>query len=264
VVDVQRFVREVPGLFRDWGKPSARAVSDRFAQVLQRVRGMTTPGVLQLLNHAVGCLEAGEAYVEVGCFQGATLIGALLGHSQCPAYAADNFSEFDPRGENERALRGNLEAFGLSRQVHFRRQHFEPFLRELGQAGVRAGVYLYDGAHDYRSQLLGLLLAVPLLAPRALLVVDDSNFPAVKQATWDFLAIRPECRLLLELPTPGNGDPTFWNGLYVLGWEAGSDNGYDAALLGARRQQALLTSLDVLQEVNPLRDGQRILVSWTG
>jgi hypothetical protein len=253
---------ELPGLYHDWGQPSVRPKSDRFAQVLARVPGMTTPSVLQLLNLATGLLGEGEAYCEVGCWRGATLIGALLGRPGCVAHAADDFSQFDPRGDNEAALGRNLGAFGLAGQVRFRRQHFEPFVRELRGSGVRVGVYLYDGAHDYRSQLLGLLLAVPLLAERALIVVDDGNFAAVKQATWDFLAAQPPCRLLLELPTPGNGDPSFWNGLYVLGWEAGGDNGYGWEELSRQRQAALLTSLEVLQQVNLTKEGGAVHLTW--
>jgi hypothetical protein len=250
-VDVRGFLEGLPGLYDGWGRPSARPRDGRFAALLGRVRGMTAPGVLQLLNAAAGRLGEGEAYVEVGCFRGATLAGALLGHPAVPAHAADDFSEFDPHGRNADALRSNLEVLGLARQVRFRRADFEAFLPALAREGVRAGVYLYDGAHDYRSQLLGLLLAAPLLAPRALVVLDDANEPAVRQAAWDFMAVRRECRLLLDLPTPGNGDPSFWNGLYVLGWEAGSDNGHGPDDFRRARQPGLLRALYGLQTAGP-------------
>ncbi len=261
-MDLPRFTEGLPGLYEGWGGPNARPRGGQFAPLLARVRGMTTPSVLQLLNWAVACLEEGEVYAEVGCFQGATLIGALLGHPTRLAYAADNFSLFDPHGQNRAALRRNLGAWGVLGQVRFREQDFESFLLGLRGEGVRVGVYFYDGAHDYRSQLLGLLLVRPLLAQRAVLVVDDTNWPAPRQASWDFLAVERECRLLYDLPTPGNLHPSFWNGLQVLAWEASSANGYSPAALAAQRQQALLTSLDVLQEINLQRDGQRILVSW--
>jgi len=43
----------------------------------------------------------------------------------------------------------------------------------------------------------------------------------VQQPNRDFLATHDECRLVLDLPTPGNGHPSFWNGLQVLAWERG-------------------------------------------
>ena len=247
---LQPFVQNLAACYQDWGLPTVRPRSDRYQGVLRAVQGMTTPNVLQLLNEAVAHLEAGEAFCEIGSFQGATLIGALLSHPGCPAHAADNFSEFDPQGKNHAALQSNLAAYGLEKQVLFHNQDAEDFLAGLRKAQVKVGVYFYDGAHDYRSQLMGLLLAVPLLAERALLVVDDGNWPAVKQATWDFLAARPEARLLFDLPTPGNCHPTFWNGLMVLGWDAQGRTGYDRAAHKQARQQALLESLYALQGVN--------------
>jgi protein O-GlcNAc transferase len=73
----------------------------------------------------------------------------------------------------------------------------------------RIGLYFCDGPQDYRSQLVGLLLAEPFLADRAIIVVDDQNFVAVKQATWDFLVVRTQASVLFELPTPGNCHPSF-------------------------------------------------------
>lgn len=249
-MNLDRFVSQLPELYHDWGTPTVRPQSEQFVQVLRQVPGMTTPSVLQLLNFAVACLEREEVYCEVGCFQGATLIGAMLGHAGRRAYAADNFSQFDPEGENRGLLQRNLAAFDLVEAVQFHCLDYEDFLHQLRGYRIPLGVYFYDGAHDYRSQLLGLLLAAPLLAHRALIVVDDGNWPAVKQAVWDFIAVQPECRLLFELPTPRNRDPSFWNGLYVLGWDIERRNGYDRKMFLQARQTALLESLAALQWVS--------------
>jgi protein O-GlcNAc transferase len=258
---MQCFIDGLPGLFEGWGTAGVGPRSPRFAQMLAQVRGMTSPGVLQLLNHAVSCLDPGEIYAEVGSFQGATLVGALLGQPQAVAYAADNFSQFDPSGANRQALRRNLQAHGLLGQVRFSELDFEDFLPALWPHGVRLGAYFYDGAHDYRSQFLGLLLAEPLLAERALIVVDDANFAAVRQAAWDFLACRPQASLLLDLPTPGNGHPSFWNGLLVLDWDQSRRAGADRAELRRKRQGALLESLSALERVNVRIEGDQLHVT---
>jgi hypothetical protein len=125
---------------------------------------------------------------------------------------------------------------------------------------VTFGVYFYDGSHDYRSQLLGLLLAVPLLARRALLVLDDGNWPAVRQAlglpggaTASSSAARPADAGqpppdLLERP-PGarlgrRGVPP-----------------HDPAAHRSARQTALLESLDALQAVRLRREGNTVRVT---
>jgi predicted O-linked N-acetylglucosamine transferase (SPINDLY family) len=244
-MDYKRFVAELPSLYHHWGEASIFPKSEQFQAALNQVTGMTTANVTQLLNFAVECMEPGEVYCEVGCFQGSTLIGALLNHPDRAAYAIDNFSEFDPQGKNLEQLGRNLAAFQMEEQVFFCNQDFEAFfadLREL-QSSDRIGVYLYDGAHDYRSQLMGLLLAKPFLADRAVIIVDDSNWDGVQQANWDFIAAHPQCDLLLDLPTPKNGHPTFWNGLQILSWDMQATHSYGWSSLSQKRKIGLLQAI---------------------
>lgn len=237
-MDLDRFCRDLSSLFTNWAQPGCTPRNPRFAQLLASVEGMTTPCILQLLNYAVACLHADEVYCEVGCYRGATLCGALLDQPQARAEAVDNFSQFDSLGRNHQILLENLRRAGCDRQVQFFDQDFvEYFLRRKLHLCPRIGAYFCDGAHDYRSQLMGLLLITPQLADRAVLVVDDANHPPVRQATWDFLAANPAARLILEVQTPENGYPDFWNGLQVLAWEAGTDNGYDFATIVRNRGQ---------------------------
>lgn len=227
-MDYQRFIQQLPGLYENWGQESVHPKSDQFQAMLEQIQGMTTANVIQLLNFSIECMEHNEVYCEIGCFQGATLIGALLNHPEQMAYAVDDFSEFDDSGKNFEVLSKNLSFFNLDQQVIFCHQDFEKFFFELReiQPEAKIGVYFYDGAHDYRSQLLGLLLVRPFLAEKALLIVDDSNLSSVQQANWDFMATHPQCQLLLDLPTIQNGHCTFWNGLHVFRWDVNQENGY--------------------------------------
>jgi len=259
-MDCNCFRENLPALYADWGRPTVRPQCSQFSSVLQSVRGMTTPCVLQLLSFAVGCLENEEVYAEVGCYHGATLIGALLNHPAAKALAADNFSEFDPSGQNRQTLFTNLEAFGLSKQVQFHDQDAEDFLADLRSSSHRLGVYFYDGAHDYRSQLMGLLLAVPVLAPHAMIIVDDANFAGARQSVLDFMAVYPQARLLFDIPTPANCHPTFWNGLLVLDWDAQRQEATLRDTLRQGRQAALLESINVLQRIQLTVQGNQILV----
>jgi hypothetical protein len=118
-MDYQRFIDQLPNLYENWGEDSVRPKSERFQQALDQVEGMTTANVMQLLNFAVECMEPDEIYCEVGSYQGSTLIGALLDHSERMAYAVDNFAEFDPAGENLEKLIDNLSKFNLQDQVYF-------------------------------------------------------------------------------------------------------------------------------------------------
>ncbi len=244
-MDYQRFIEHLPNLYENWGQDSVRPKSERFGQVLNQVPGMTTTNVMQLLNFAVECMEPDEVYCEIGCYQGSTLIGALLDHPERMAYAIDNFSEFDPVGQNLEKLIDHLSKFGLQDQIYFCNQDFEEFFLELREINPedKIGVYLYDGAHDYRSQLIGLLLVKPFLAEKALIIVDDSNMGTVQQANWDFVAANPECNVLLELPTPRNAYPTFWNGIQILSWDRNRHSNYSPSTFRQVRKSRVVQAI---------------------
>jgi len=246
-MDFQKFINQLPGLYENWGQNSVTPKSTQFQHVLEQVQGMTTANVMQLLNFAVECMEPGEVYCEVGCFRGATLIGALLTHPERTAYAVDNFSEFDTSGENLNKLTENLAKFDIQDQVIFCNQDFEEFFLELKEIITededKISVYLYDGAHDYRSQLLGLLLVRPFLAEQALIIVDDSNWSAVQQANWDFIAAHPQCQMLLDLPTPKDKYFTFWNGVQVLSWDNKRNYNYDYSKITNQRNKTFIKAI---------------------
>jgi protein O-GlcNAc transferase len=219
-VDYQRFIEQLPGLYTNWGQASVHPQSEAFDAVLEQVKETTTANVMQLLNVAVECMEADEVYCEIGCSVGANLIGALLNHPLQMAYAVDNFSASDAAAEKLNQLNNNLAAFNLEDQVFFCNQETEEFffdLREM-QTAEKIGVYFYAAAKDYRSQLLGLMLAQPFLADKALIVVDGSNYSSVQQACWDFMAAQSQCQLLL--------DCSFGNGVQVFCWDVNIESGY--------------------------------------
>lgn len=251
------FIKAIPEVFDSWDQDNIYPKDQQFSKVLGHIKGMTTANVMQLLNLSLKFLSENEIYCEIGCYQGSTLVGALLGNNQVNALAADNFSEFDPTGKNESILLENLQNFELESQVNFFNCDFEDFFRDwlfainsketdesLSQLiHSKIGVYFYDGAHDYRSQLMALLLAKPFLADQALIIVDDSNWESVKQANWDFILSHPEASMLMELYTPQDGHYTFWNGIHIIGWDKNTSNISDLEKVDIPRQERLIKGI---------------------
>jgi predicted O-linked N-acetylglucosamine transferase (SPINDLY family) len=243
-MDYQRFLQGLPDLYEDWGTGLVRPKSSQFQKVLDQIQGMTTAGVMQLLNWAVACMEPDELYCEIGTYRGSTLVGALLNQGDRLAYAVDNFSEFDD-GQTFAALLDNLSHFNLEDQVYFCNQDFQEFLLQLKEIETNnnIGVYFYDGAHDYRSTLMGLLLVRPFLADRALIILDDANWKTVQQAIWDFIATSPEATVLLELATPVARHESFWNGIWVLGWQQKGQHSYSSDDFKQNRQSSVIQAI---------------------
>jgi hypothetical protein len=49
-------------------------------------------------------------------------------------------------------------------------------------------VYLFDGPHGYQDQFDGMVIASPALEQEFVLIVDDWNWPEVRNGTMDGLA----------------------------------------------------------------------------
>jgi hypothetical protein len=182
------------------------------ADVLSNVRGMATENKLKLLNCAVASLEQGEVYVEVGSYRGASIVGAAAGNCATPIFACDNFSQFDGAGD---ALRSTLDRYTAPGQVRFYDMEFREFLRAAPWRPARIGAYFYDGGHSFLDQYDGLRLAAGDLADDALIVIDDTNKRAARSADALFARQVPGAELILNLRTPRNHHPTWWNGIQV-------------------------------------------------
>jgi len=250
-MDYKKFREQLPEQYENWGELSVKPKSEKFQGLCDRVRGMTTVNVMQLLNWAVSCREADEIYCEVGCLQGASTIGALLDNPECMAYAVDNFSEFDPFGENAEKLRENILKYGMEEQVFVCESDVEEFFCELQELNTedKIGVYFYDGAQDYRSQLMGLLWAKKSLSERAIIIVTSRNFAAAKQGTMDFIAGHGECEILLDF-SDGVDEEEFrssWNGVLVLSWDVERNQQYNWSFWQEKRNQGIVQEIEKIQ-----------------
>jgi protein O-GlcNAc transferase len=212
-VDVQAFAERLPRAFDAF--PGGRPLDGRFAEVLEAVSGLAAVNNLALLNLAASLLEPGESYVEVGSFRGTSLIAAMLGNDG-DFVGIDDFS----MGSGSRdALDENLARFGLDGRATILEGDAFGFLRGGALAGRKVGVYYYDAAHAYDAQLAALRLVEPYLADGALLIVDDSDWEDVRQATHDYLAGQPRARMLFDVSGKSHGQPDWWEGVHVLAWE---------------------------------------------
>jgi len=189
--------------------------------------GKKLVGMLQRLAIYQKSIDAG-CYLEVGVFQGLTLISVASVINRETVFGIDNFSHYDPQGKNqeiiqERTNANNLENVKLINMDY--EDAFEGLKKFIGSEKI--GTYFIDGPHDYRSQVMCLQLVKPHLSDRAVIVVDDCNYRHVRLANKDFLRTNPEFKMLFETYTtshPGNmtlkenekARKGWWNGVNVL------------------------------------------------
>ncbi len=192
----------------------AKLPADRsLAPLLRKIPGMATENKLRLLNIAAASIGEGEVYVEVGCYRGLSLCGAAQGNPQAPIFACDNFVQFDGTAE---ALQQMVDKYTPPGQVRLYDADFRELFHAAPWEPRKIGVYFYDGGHSFRDQYEALVLAWPHLARDALVIIDDTNKPAVRAANALFSRQAPGFEPVLDLRTPRNHSPTWWNGIQVF------------------------------------------------
>jgi methyltransferase family protein len=153
-------------------------------------------------------------FLNVGVWNGFTLLSGMIGNPDKPCVGVDNFSEFG--GPREKFLRrfnkhksANHNFYDIDYREYFSKVH-----------SGKIGFYIYDGDHHYEHQMLGLRLAEPFFAKNCVVLVDDTNAvddTEPRQATLDFINHnKDKYEILLDAQTRWNGHPTFWNGILIF------------------------------------------------
>ena len=211
--------------FYVWGGVNAYPREpDRYCVVLDSVQGMTTPSTMHLLNLAVQFMAPNECYLEVGTWRGATLIGALLGND---AYGVaiddDSMNEHDEDDRSSQDVwRENTRQHMVWRRATYINGSVPAIFERVDLTGNNpVGVYFFDGEKTTEgAAYAGLAGAVPFLADEALIFVDDANELTIRLAVHKLERAYPDQVVkILDIPTPGNCWPCFWNGIMALAWK---------------------------------------------
>jgi predicted O-methyltransferase YrrM len=223
-MNIDAFLGKLPTAFAMWQTVFAYPRdARRYSAVLDDVQAMTTPSVMHLLNVAVSCMGAGECYLEAGTWRGATFIGAML-DQDAHGYAIDDDSMDNHDKDARRSAdvwQENVERFGVAPRAHYINGRIPEVYAGLTLPPI--GVYFFDGDKATpEAAWEGIAGALPLLAKRALIILDDANELQVRLASLELQRRHPHnATLLMDAPTPSNCWPGFWNGFHMLAWVVG-------------------------------------------
>lgn len=184
--------------------------------------------IAMLQNLASRFCDEENGYLEIGVYQGLSLLSVAMACPGTRAFGIDNFAFFDRDGKNLEIVNERMQNLGIGNAAIIN-EDYEDALEDLDRrtGNRKIGLCFIDGPHDYRSQLMCLLLVRQYLAGDAVIVVDDSNYRHVRQANSDFLKTNPGFRLVFEAYTrahPSNLSPVekeeammgWWNGVNVI------------------------------------------------
>lgn len=195
---------------------------------LDCLTGFSGAKLLGALQRITALCDSNEVYCEIGVFQGMSLVSVAAANPKTTCIGIDNYAFFDPEGKNksivcERISRANCNNVTLL-EVGYE-ECPEMLQRQLAEKKI--GLLFIDGPHDYRSQLMCLMLFERFLSDNAVVIVDDCNYEHVRQANSDFLVTHSNYALAWEKYTgkhPNNmtcaelGDARagWWNGVNVI------------------------------------------------
>lgn len=195
------------------------------------VYGLTSPRVRRLLNDLVRRIPADEAYLEIGCWQGATLISALLDNKNVTAYACDNWSSTLPQIERKNGKKHETLIGGEDSKARFWANikkyrdrlpsfmfHEQDSAKTLEELNGPVGVFFYDGDHDSGVTQRAVEAAKRFLSPTCILVFDDWHAEVVRSGAWAGIAnLKPRYLKYRDLPWIGNDmQRTFYNGIGIM------------------------------------------------
>ena len=178
---------------------------------LCRIPRMSTLALGWIIDAAVRAMPEGQAFVNVGVWNGFTFLAGLVNNPGKTCIGIDNFSQFyGPREEFLERFERHATPSHAFHDMDYR-EYFETLHREP------IGVYVYDGEHSYENQLRGLEAAEPFFADGCLVLVDDTNWEEPRRGTLDFIAAsRHGYERLFDEPTADKSHPTFWNGVMAF------------------------------------------------
>lgn len=197
------------------------------AMISDLVQGMSGRKFRTLMSRLVTAMPSDLVYVEMGIYQAMTPLVVAHSNPDKTVIGIDDFSQFDKGGENLRLIRAAQKRLGVS-NLQIRQMDFEEAFRQLrSEMAGKVGVLFFDASHDYRSLFLALQYAAKLVARGGIVVVDDCNYPHVRQATADMQAVSPEFKLIFEAYTgkhPGQQNVEekaasvagWWNGVHII------------------------------------------------
>lgn len=176
-----------------------------------KIPKMSTFAIGAMINKGVSQMPDNEVFVNVGVWEGFTLLAGMVNNAQKKCTGVDNFSEF---GGPRRSFMKRFNKY-KSQNHHFYEMDYIDYFSNVHKQPI--GFYLYDGNHSYQNQLKGLQVAEPFFAENCIILIDDTNQEEPRRGTMDFISSScHEYQILLDRTTYCDGHPTLWNGIIIL------------------------------------------------
>jgi hypothetical protein len=196
---------------------ASKAKSDNYqskiTQEILAMHGMTSAKTRHFYNNLLEFKfpDRDLKYLEIGSWQGSSLVSAMYGNTHVDAVCIDNWSQF---GGPKKEFFEHCDNFlGQSRKLKVVEQ--DCFTVSLDE---KFDIYMYDGEHSYDSQFKAITHFANNFNDSCIIVVDDWNdapsrdgtFNAIKETSFD-IKFQDDVRSRYNCDLEG-----YWNGMGII------------------------------------------------
>ncbi len=160
----------------------ALALKNKLSSEVLTMEGMSGRKYRYFINNLISRME-NPHYLEVGSWMGSTACAAIYGNA-LTITCIDNWSLFG--GPKDKFIKNISNTLNPNVNFKFIENDFRKI--DFSQLGTFFNVYLFDGPHEESDQFDGIVVAQPALTDTYILIVDDWNWPDVRNGTHKALA----------------------------------------------------------------------------
>lgn len=189
----------------------AQASESNIAKAALGLEGMTGLMTRHFYNNL--CSLEGARYLEIGTWMGSSVCSAIS-NNKTRTICIDNFSEFNESRNVRESLLENIDNFKGDNEITF----IESSCWDVDPSGLgKFNIYMYDGCHDEVAHFKALSHFMECLDDEFIYIVDDWNWPSVREATFKSLAKNGmETLFKKEITYDDINRQTWWNGIGIF------------------------------------------------
>lgn len=186
-----------------------------YLPIVDKVHTMARPRFLATMNKLAQCLRRDEIYLEVGSYQGGSLIGTLL-NNNAKAIAVDSFTSW-PENNGIEIINNFTKQFNVNARMTLIAKDFHDYFADP-ELKLNIGLYYYDGAHDEQSTYEGLEAAWQFISEDyGMIVLDDTYLQCVCNGINHFIGNHyNRLRIAYAVSPFSQYHPDWWNGTIFL------------------------------------------------
>lgn len=183
--------------------------------------GMTGTRTRHFYNNICSCPSFDVRYLEIGTWNGSSSMSAVY-HNKMKALFIDNWSQFNG---DSKIFNANMQKVTDS-NVDYSFIESDCWKVDLGKIDTKFNIYLYDGDHSELDHCMALKYYLPVLQDSFIFMVDDWNWPNVRDGTMRAFA-ETGCQVLFRHEEFVGSDDTrgmpnhagkrgWWNGIGIF------------------------------------------------